>query len=205
MKLYSSNTSPYVRKVRVVARECGIDKQIEEIITDPWSNEDLRKLNPLRKVPTLQLDDGSVLFDSRVIADYLADTANSKIFPGRSVWGPVKGRWRAHGLHALGDGIMDAAVNSVVEKRNPPEQWNQGNLTRFRMAIDASLNALEKSVPKFAAEPTIGEIAVGVALGYLDFRFTDLDWRSGHPTLAAWYATFSQRPSMLATAPKSAT
>ncbi len=205
MKLYSSYTSPYVRKVRVVAREVGIEKQMEEIITDPWTNEDLRKLNPLRKVPTLQLDDGSVLFDSRVIADYFADLGNSKLFPGRSVWGPVKGRWRAHGLHALGDGLLDAAVGTVVENRNPPEQRNAGTIARFRMAIDAALNALEKSVTNFSAEPTIGEIAVGCALGYLDFRFPDLDWRKEHPTLAGWYATFSQRPSMLATAPKAPT
>ena len=144
------------------------------------------------------LDDGSALIDSPVICEYLNHVGGGKFFPGMSLWKENNGRWKAAGLHALADGIADAAVARMVETRQPTP--NQAHIDRHMLAVDAGLNALERS--KMADPPTIGEIAAGCALGYIDYRMPELDWRTSSPNLAAWYEKFSQFKSMLATQPK---
>ena len=199
MKLYSSPTSPFARKCRIVARELEI--KLEEIDIDPWTNEDFRRINPLSKIPALMLDDGSVLYDSRVICDYLNEYKSGHFVPSQSMWRTGAGRWRALSLQAIGDGIADAAVICVRESKLPEDRRNAQNIARAMAAIAAGLDALERAAPKFAEHPTIGEVAVGCALGYLDFRLAHLGWRATRPQLAAWYEKFSQYPSMRATAP----
>jgi glutathione S-transferase len=201
MKLYTSTTSPYARKVRVVAHELSI--KLEEINVRPRESAELRKFNPLGKIPTLILDDGSVLFESLVICEYLNQFGNGTFFPGTSIFRQSSGRWRAQVLHALADGLTDAAAVINAERRLvEPEKQNQVAIAHHLRAVNGALDMLERLAPKFAEHPTIGEIATGCALGFLDHRHADLDWRSNHPALAAWNARFSQYPSMVATAPK---
>ena len=199
MKLYYSPLSPFSRKVRVVAHELGL--KLEEIETASRGNMDYRRINPLGKIPALQLDDGSVLFDSPVICEYLNQVGGGKFFPGMSIWRQSSGRWKAMGLQALGDGIMDAAVARVYEDRyRPPELRSEDIVANYISVIQSSLDALERV--KFSETPTIGEITVGCALGYLDLRMAYLEWRATRPKLAGWFEKFSQYPSMQATAPK---
>lgn len=196
MKLYSHPASPFGRKCKVVAHELGI--KYEMIVVAARDDEELRKLNPLKKIPILVLDDGSTLFDSRVICEYLNDLGNGKFFPGKSLFGTNTGQWRALGLQALADGIMDAAValryeTTGEDKRNPD------HIRRYTATVTAGIDALERM--KFLETPTIGEIAAACALGYLDFRYAEMNWREGRPKLAQWFEKFSQYPSMLATVP----
>jgi glutathione S-transferase len=199
MKLYQTPVSPFARKVRVVARE--LDVKLEEINIVTANNEELRRINPLGKVPVLILDDGSALFDSPVICEYLNDRGSGKFFPGASIWRGAAGRWRALMLQALADGICDAAISRVLEGRLPLEKQNGDMIARHLDAVTRGLDALERAAPKFAETPTIGEISTGCALGYLDFRLPDLAWGATRPQLKAWYGKFSQFASMRATVP----
>ncbi len=197
MKLYTNIASPFARKCRVVAHELNLKlEQIEVVARD---DEQLRRINPLKKIPILILDDGSALFDSPVICEYLNHFGGGKFFPGMTIWRNVSGRWKALGLQALGDGIMDAAVACRYELVQPQERRNGDFIARYLATMNAGLDALERV--KFAEFPTIGEVACGCALGYLDFRFGDIAWRATRPKLAAWYDKFAQYPSMAATAP----
>lgn len=200
MKLYTNPASPFARKCRVVAHELGI--KLEEIVVNARDDEGLRAINPLKKIPALVLDDGSTLFDSPVICEYLNEVGGGKFFSPASLWKPVSGRWKALGLQALGDGIMDAAVACRYEVIQAEERRNPEHIARYKATINAGLDALERVT--FNEPPTIGEITVGCALGYLDFRYGDLGWRKTHPKLASWYEKFAQYPSMLATTPPSA-
>lgn len=202
MKLRYSSTSPYVRKVSVVALETGLDGRIERIATntaDPASNH--AKDNPLGKVPALILDDGGRLYDSPVICEYLDSLHDGpKLFPAA---GPE--RWRALRRQALADGILDAAVLRMLEQKRRPEalRWDawvalQGGKIR------AALDQFEAEADGLAGPPDIGRIAAACALGYLDFRAPEEGWRDGRPKLAEWYAGFAERPSMRATAPREA-
>ena len=162
------------------------------------NDENLRRINPLKQIPVLVLDDGSALFDSPVICEYLNAVGGGKFFPGMNIWRHTSGRWKALGLQALGDGIADAAVACAM---NWPSRKSAATLTAWRAARPRSppgMDALERV--KFAKDPTIGEIAVACALGYIDFRLPDLDWRARIPNLSAWYAQFCEYPSMKATA-----
>ena len=197
MKLYFSPPSPFSRKVRVLARELGL--KLEEIEGSSRGNMDFRRINPLGKIPALMLDDGSALFDSPVICEYLNHVGGGKFFPGMSLWRHTSGRWKALGLQALGDGIADAAVTMRYELTEPEERRNQDRMARCKATIAAGIDALERV--NFAKDPTIGEIAVACALGYIDFRLPDLDWKDSHPKLSAWYARFCEYPAMKATAP----
>ena len=195
MKLYTNPASPFARKCRVIAHELGL--KLELINAQPYQDEAFRRINPLSKLPALVLDDGSVLIDSPVICEYLNHTGGGKFFPGMNIWKHNTGRWKSLGLQALGDGIADAAVGWVVEGRQSPVHETQR--TRHMAAIAAGLDALERT--KFASDPTIGEIAVACAIGYVEFRIPDLDWKGSRPKLSAWYAQFCEYPSMKATAP----
>ena len=195
MKLYTNAASPFARKCRVIAHELGL--KLTEVRTLPMQDPDFRRVNPLGKIPALVLDDGSVLIDSPVICEYLNHAGGGKFFPGMSIWRHNSGRWKALGLAALGDGIADAAVAWIIMGReNPvPEVARQ----RQMQTVLAGLDALERVT--FAKDPTIGEISVACAIGYVEFRMPDLDWKSSRPKLSAWYARFCDYPSMKATAP----
>jgi len=195
LKLYSNAASPFARKCRVIAHELGL--KLEEIRTLPMQEPEFRRINPLGKIPALVLDDGSVLIDSPVICEYLNHTGGGKFFPGMSIWRHNSGRWKALGLAALGDGIADAAVAWVIMGREAtvPEAARQ----RQMQTVLAGLDALERV--RFAKDPTIGEISVACAIGYLEFRMPDLDWKAPRPNLSAWYAKFCEYPSMKATVP----
>jgi len=195
LKLYTNAASPFARKCRVIAHELGL--KLEEIRTLPMQEPEFRRVNPLGKIPALVLDDGSVLIDSPVICEYLNHTGGGKFFPGMSIWRHNGGRWKALGLAALGDGIADAAVAWVIMGREAtvPEAARQ----RQMQTVLAGLDALERV--KFAKDPTIGEISVACAIGYVEFRMPDLDWKATRPNLSAWYAKFCEYPSMKATVP----
>jgi glutathione S-transferase len=195
VKLYNNPASPFGRKCRVIARELGL--RLEEIQTSPFQDAHFRRVNPLGKIPALVLDDGSVLIDSPVICEYLNHVGGGKFFPGMSILRHSSGRWKALGLQALGDGLADATVAWVLLGRE--EQVPEKARARQMETILAALDALERV--KFAKDPTIGEISVACALGYMEFRLTDLDWRSSRPNLSNWYALFCEYPSMKETAP----
>jgi glutathione S-transferase len=196
LKLLWSSRSPFVRKVVVVAHELGVLENIalERVrVTSGETNAEVMHLNPLNKIPTLLLDDGTVLFDSPVIAAYLDETyGNGELFPR-----DPEHRWQVARLHALGDGIMNLNIARLGEK-NRGAQASEAFMSAFRAKSDATLDLLETET-ELLTPPTIGSIAVAVALGHLDFRFADDGWRDGRPQLAAWHARFAERPSMRAT------
>lgn len=203
MKLRYSPTSPYVRKVIVLAMETGLDAKIERIpttVVPTKPNDDLRGENPLMKIPAMVTDDGIVLFDSPVICEYL-DSLHSgpKLFPPSG-----KARWVALRQQALGDGILDAALLARYETAIRPQEfqwseWLAGQMSKVR----AGLAALDGKVGEgaLAGPLNIGQITIGCMLGYLDFRYASENWRQRHKVLAGWYAEFSKRPSMQATVP----
>ncbi|MEZ5833547.1 MAG: glutathione S-transferase N-terminal domain-containing protein [Dongiaceae bacterium] len=195
MKLRYSTTSPFVRKVHVFAIETGQIDKIELVKTntaDP--NSDHGKDNPLNKVPALVLDDGSKLYDSRVICEYLDAQGGGKFFPPA---GPA--RWTALRRQALADGMCDAAVLRLMESRRPEPQRSAEVDKRQKLKVTQGLDALEED--HLGPQLDIGTLMVAIALDYLDFRFRHEDWRVGRPKLAAWHRTFSERASLKKTLP----
>jgi len=201
VKLHSSHTSPFVRKVLVVAKESGVENlfNADAVVVSPIENNDsVDSKNPLGKIPVLELDDGSVLFDSRVICEYLDSLSESiVIFPAN---GPA--RWQALQQQAMADGMMDAGIAARYETFMRPENlrwsdWSDGQRRKFTRAVDM----LESQASSLSGRIDIGTIAVACALGYLDFRFEDMQWRQGRSNLAAWFDEFNQRPSMQETIP----
>lgn len=181
-----SAASPYARKIRIAADLLGLAGRIEIVAAstaDP--NDSLRTQNPLGKIPTLVLEDGSTLYDSRVIADYLDHLAGGgKLIPAD----PAR-RFTALRLQALGDGINDAALLIRYETATRrPELRDPDAIALQQGKIDRALAALEAAPPSGATD--IGHIALACALGYLDLRF-DGAWRAGHPRLVAWLAEFA--------------
>ena len=203
MKLRYSATSPYVRKVMMVIHERGLSDKVELTKTDAWSPAtDLPQDNPLGKVPALVLDDGTSLFDSPVIVEYL-DSLESG--PGNGLY-PKSGpdRWAALRFQALADGICDAAILRRLEGNRPEQLRSTDWMERQRTAVSRSLDALEAGAGKLGERFTIGSVAVLAALGYLDFRFGHEDWRQGRPALSAWFDAESKRDSFAGTAPPAA-
>lgn len=197
MKLRWAAASPFVRKVQLVAHELGLADRIELLPTDTWGQDEARGDNPLGKIPCLTLDDGSVLFDSPVIVEYLDSLhTGPKLHPDN---GPA--RWATLRLQAIGDGICDAAVARRVESNRPDGEKSPSSMTRNKKAVDTALDWLETNAGQLSGPLNIGHLAVASALGYLDFRFGHEDWRPGRHKLKAWYDEFSQRPSMLQTKP----
>ena len=202
MKLHTSPTSPYGRKVKVVAHETGLidELSLHNVQTSAVAPDlGLVADNPLGKIPCLVLADGRGLYDSRVICEYLDRRHHGpRLIPNDGV-----ARWDALRLQALGDGILDAALLARYETALRPEErrwsaWIDGQLDK----VDRALDRLETvEAPAFGATVDIGAITIGCALGYLDFRFAERDWRSRRPALAEWYAQFAVRPSMRATRP----
>ena len=198
MKLHWSPRSPFVRKVMIAAHEMGLDSRFDKIRSVAMSTQphvELMKDNPLSKIPAMVLDDGTPMFDSRVICEYL-DTLHGghTLFPAS---GPE--RFTALRRQALGDGMLDLLILWRGERER--EHPSHVMIASFTARKDASLAVLEREADAIAASPfSIGHIAVGCALGYLDFRFAMHPWREDHPKIAAWHATFNARPSVKANA-----
>ncbi len=193
MKLWYSPTSPFVRKVIAAAHELGLTDRIEiiEASTSPVNRHaGLAALNPAGKIPAMQLDDGQVIYDSRVICAYL-DSLKPGLVPEA---GPQ--RFRSMTLEALGDAIMDAAVLTRYETAMRPQDlrwkgWIEGQMTKVWAGVDS----LEKDWIQFLNGPlTMGHLSAAAALGYLDFRYADLRWRDGRPGLAQWFDAFAHAP-----------
>jgi glutathione S-transferase len=203
MKLRYSPTSPYVRKVMVVALETGLAERIERLptmVAPTKPNEEVARENPLVKVPALTTDDGMVLYDSPVICEYLDTLHNgAKLFPASG-----KPRWLALRQQALGDGILDAAILGRYEILRPKEyqwqDWIDAQLRKVRGALAAL--EIETEAGELAGALSIGQITVACALGYLDFRYASEEWRVKHRRLAAWFDEFSKRKSIELTKPK---
>lgn len=181
----------------VVAHEKGLVGQIETervVVGASAPNAAVMRDNPLSKIPTLTLDDGSVLYDSRVICEYLDDAGGGpKLFPS----GPA--RFTTLRLQALGDGLMEVILLRMGENNRAEAIRSAKHQAAFPVKITATLDRLETELPALSAPLHIGAIAVAAALAHLDFRFASDNWRDGRPALAAWHAEFSERQSMLAT------
>jgi glutathione S-transferase len=204
MKLIGSNTSPYVRKVRIVMAEKKLDYNF--VLEDVWSEQTrIGDANPLGKVPCLIMEGGEALFDSRVIVEYL-DTLSPV---GKLI--PAVGRERAEvkTWEALADGVMDAALlarmEAVWDKRTDAQR-SQAWIDRQLGKINASLQAMSKGLGEkpfcTGIHLSLADIATGCALDYLSFRFPQIGWRTEHPSLARLYEKLEQRPSFVETAPK---
>jgi len=200
MRLHWSPKSPYVRKVMVCAHELQLLPRIElvrSVAAMLKPNLALMMDNPLSKIPTLVLDDGSTLFDSSVICEYLNELAQGPLFPP---CGPA--RWSALRWQAFGDGLLDALILWRNERERAPESCSKDLMAAFDLKTRAALVQLDREQSALQDAPFgIGHIAVYCALGYLDFRFDAFQWRDACPRLAAWYATLRTRPAFAATEP----
>jgi len=200
MKLFYAPTSPYARKVRVLLHEKAISG-IEHIAVSPFDlPPDLLRANPLSKVPCLLLEDGTALYDSPVITEYLDDASS-----GSGRWLPAQGqkRWTVLRRCALADGLIDTCLSFALETlRRPEEERSRSWIDRWCVTMLRVVRHIEHEIDAFGRHPDISHIALGCALAYLDLRAAGtVCWRDGNPKLADWYETFSRRPSMTATAP----
>jgi len=195
MILWQNKYSPFARKVLVLAHELGARERISLHDTDPHSDESLRGANPLCKIPTLILDDGRVLYDSRVICEYLMTIGGASRVAGP----PDREAWEISRDHALGDGICDAAVALRGELLRPAAQQSDRYIARQSAAILAACDVLAEGVGLLEHRLDIGVIAIGCALGYLDLRHPGIDWRASRASLAEWFGDFSARKSMVLT------
>lgn len=202
MKLLGSLTSPYVRKVRIVMAEKKLDYQL--VLEDVWASDAILKSNPLGKVPCLVMEGGEAVFDSRVIVDYL-DTLSPV---GRLI--PASGRERAEvrTWEALADGIVDACILARLELtwngRSEAQRsvaWAERQMAKVDAAVIAMSRGLGEKAFAAGIHLSLADIAVGCALGYLDFRFPQVDWRKPHPNLARLADKLAQRQSFIDTLP----
>jgi glutathione S-transferase len=198
MKLRYSPTSPYVRKITVLALETGLNDKIERVPTnfaDPANG--LAAQNPLSKVPALVLDNGTTLYDSPVICEYLDSLhSGTKMFPASG-----DARWTALRRQALADGIMDAGILRIGEQRRPANEQSPAWLEKQKSIMARGLDALEAESGSFGKNVDIGGITIACAIAYALFRFGNDKPLDNRPKLKAWYESFSQRPSMVATVP----
>jgi len=201
MQLYFASTSAYVRKVMVCATVLGLAEEIHRLDSAAHPierDERIAAFNPLAKVPALRTENGICLYDSRVICEYLNARAQGGLFPQEG-----DARWLSLARQALGDGIIDAALLARYEfsARPPEKQWQNWADAQLQK-VAATLAEVERQASGFSDQPhDIGLIAIGCALGYLDFRFAELNWRTSHPLTAAWFAVFDAHPAMVATRP----
>ena len=198
MKILFSPFSPYVRKCLVAASELGLSDRLELLPSNVHPvnrDKSVIAVNPLGKIPTLHTDDGQVLYDSRVICEYLNDLAGGSLIPAAGA-----SRWQTLTLQAMGDGMLDAAIIARYEDIARPDelkwpQWRAAQLDKY----ETSLSHLDAHPDLLAGRVDLGAITIGCALWYLDLRFPDFDWRAGHAPTAHWYLEFSKRPSMART------
>jgi glutathione S-transferase len=200
MELYSADASPYARKVRICIHELGLVDQVREIgaAGTPMAPGTMPvSQNPLGKIPCLTRTDGVALYDSRVITQYLNNRAGGNLYPD------APRLWETLTLEATADGIMDAALLMVYERRVRDEtivfeDWIEGQWTK----VVRSLGAIEARWMSHLAGPMdAAHIGLAAALGYLDFRLDDRNWRASHANLANWFSDFSERTSFKDTSP----
>lgn len=205
MKLIGSLTSPYVRKVRIVMAEKRLDFQL--ITEDPWGSDAVLKSNPLGKVPCLVMEGSEAVFDSRVIVEYL-DTLSPV---GKLI--PPAGRERieVRTWEALADGLLDASILARLEATWPGREasqrsqaWIDRQMSRVHSSLQAMSQGLGERTWCFGNSFTLADIATGCALGYLDFRFPQIEWRTEHPNLLRLYDKLSARQSFMDSAPPAA-
>ena len=200
MRLLSSPASPFGRKVKITSAMKCLDDQISVEKTDSnnANNPDLQRDNPLNKIPVLVLADGARIFDSPVICEYLDSLKSElRLFPASG-----SARFKTLTLGALADGIIDAALLLVYEKRfRPEDKWVEAWTDRQQVKINSALGSLEKSPPAWSGSPDYGHVTLACALGYLDFRHKG-KWRAAHPKLVAWLDAFASAvPAFKATTP----
>jgi glutathione S-transferase len=201
MILYHTPTSPFVRKVLVAAHELGLAERLETRFLRPVptrADPALSAANPLSKIPALILDDGSAIYDSAVICEYLDSLHAGPRLVAAS--GPA--RFRALRQQALCDGILEAAILVFYERSMRPAAlqwpaWLEGQAEKATQGLDA----LEREAPSFGAEVDLGQVCAGITVGWLEFRGVLGDLRATRPALTAWYEGFRARPSMKATEP----
>jgi glutathione S-transferase len=201
MRLISAVTSPYARKVRIVLIEKKIDCKIEQ--EDVWNADtQINLVNPLGKVPTLVTDDGAAIFDSRVIAEYLDSlTPVHRLLPASG-----RERLEVRCWEALADGLLDAAIlvrlentqRSDIQRSGP---WIARQMKKIELSLKAMSNGLAEKEYCAGRNFSLADVAVGSALGYLDFRFSSLDWRGPNANLLKLYNKLALRPSFVATKP----
>lgn len=197
MKLYGSDTSPYVRKVRIVIAEKNIN--CDWVLERPAdAGGRFRELNPLGKIPVLETDNSNVIYDSPVIAEYLDNLSAPRLIPDAG-----DERWQVQTLHALGDGMMDATVARMLEQRKPEDKQTAAVIRKQEGKIADALRSLDSA----AASPflvgdsfSMADIAIAAALSYIDFRFAH-DWRSQYLALAKWSESVFVRDSFTGTLP----
>lgn len=200
MQIFFSPASPFVRKCMVVAHELGIAERIEKLpsAAGPVKRDaSIIPKNPLGQVPTFVCDDGQVLYDSRVICEYLNDRQGGALFPATGA-----ARWARLTELSLADGMTAAALLARYENVLRPQEfrwadWTEGQLSKVRTGLEW----LEGQAAAFGDRVDIGTIAFGCALGYMDFRFPEVDWRAAAPNSAKWFEAFNRRASMQATLP----
>lgn len=202
LKLYWSPSSPFVRKVLIVAHELGLIDRIacERAVVGPARlNPEVMRDNPLNKIPTLVAEGPLALFDSRVICEYLDDIdGGARMFPR-----DPERRWTALRRQALADGLTETAVLLRDEHWRGDGHRSPAHLHAYGEKVRACLAALEGE-DLCAPQPDIGHVAIACALSYLDFRLPEIDWRAGHPRLAAWEREIAARPSLALTLPAEA-
>jgi glutathione S-transferase len=198
MKCYVTGNSPYARKVRVATLETGLYDEVEwQMITREERAEIIPSINPLGKVPVAVLDSGVVLYDSPVICAYV-DSLNDgpKLIPEA---GPA--RWQVLTLEALGDGLGEAVIATSQEDQRPGEKRSQGVVDRQKGKVTSALTVLNAEAGRFRDLPSMGEIAVACALGYMEFREIVPGWRDTYANLGSWYTGILKRRSFIQSAP----
>ena len=200
MKLIGSHTSPFARKVRIVLAEKKIEYDF--VIDSPWlADSKVPGINPLGKIPVLVLDDETPLFDSRVIVEYIDNvTPNNKLFPATNRERTEVKRWEA-----LADGICDAAATAFLESKRPRDQqtpeWIQSQHDKITRSLEFMSEELGEKPYCMGTHLSMADLAVGTALGYLAFRFADINWAESHANLGKLYAKLMLRASFTDTAP----
>jgi glutathione S-transferase len=198
MLLHWSPRSPFVRKLLIAAEERGLRERLDcvrTVVHPEAPHEGLLADNPLSKLPTLVLADGTSLYDSRVICEYF-DTLGTapRLFPQEGA-----ARFAALRDQSLGDGILDFALVWLVERAKAPQQQSAAMIAACHRKLTACLDRLETDIGVIDQRPfDIGHLSLGAALLYLDFRFGAENWRANRPALTAWHASFAARPSVIA-------
>lgn len=200
MKLHYSPTSPYVRKVLVTALLGGTHDRLELVratLTPIAPSAEVQKVNPIGKIPALLLDDGTAIYDSPVICEYMDSlSTGTRLIPAS---GPE--RWQALTLNALCDGLLEAAQLIRAEALRPEGTHFEPWLAVQRTRVENALRQLDADAADVLPKLTLGSVAAGCALGWIDFRMPDLGWRDRYPRLAAWYEGFANEWFMRQTAP----
>ncbi|MCH2220994.1 MAG: glutathione S-transferase [Dechloromonas sp.] len=200
MKLIGSHTSPYTRKVRIVLAEKKIEYDF--VVESPWTpGNKVADYNPLGKIPVLVLDDDTALFDSRVIVEYIDNvTPNNKLFPA-----PNRERIEVKRWEALADGLCDAAVAALLERKRPANEqsadWIERQLAKVKRALAFMSEELDDKSFCMGTHISMADLALGTALGYLNFRFPEIAWQADHPNLSKLYDKLMQRPAFADTLP----